>query len=104
MANNPLKVHHLRPAPGSKTARTRVGRGEGVKSAELLELQAAEAGIVTVLVRSGSATSNSTARRLLEQRGVKLNGEVVTDDSITLPPGEAEIRVGKRHTFTVRVV
>ncbi len=26
-----LKVHHLRPAPGSKTARTRVGRGEGSK-------------------------------------------------------------------------
>lgn len=23
-----LKVHHLRPAPGSKTAKTRVGRGE----------------------------------------------------------------------------
>jgi large subunit ribosomal protein L15 len=26
-----LKMHHLRPAPGSKTARTRVGRGEGSK-------------------------------------------------------------------------
>jgi large subunit ribosomal protein L15 len=24
----PLKVHHLRPAPGAKTAKTRVGRGE----------------------------------------------------------------------------
>jgi large subunit ribosomal protein L15 len=33
MANNgqPLKVHHLRPAPGSKTPKTRVGRGEGSK-------------------------------------------------------------------------
>jgi large subunit ribosomal protein L15 len=28
---NPLKVHHLRPAPGAKTAKTRVGRGEGSK-------------------------------------------------------------------------
>ncbi|MDJ0312937.1 50S ribosomal protein L15 [Arthrobacter sp. H35-D1] len=28
---NALKVHHLRPAPGSKTAKTRVGRGEGSK-------------------------------------------------------------------------
>jgi large subunit ribosomal protein L15 len=27
----PLKLHHLRPAPGSKTAKTRVGRGEGSK-------------------------------------------------------------------------
>jgi len=25
---SPLKVHHLRPAPGAKTAKTRVGRGE----------------------------------------------------------------------------
>ena len=35
MANQPgehvLKVHHLRPAPGAKTAKTRVGRGEGSK-------------------------------------------------------------------------
>ncbi len=31
MANGPLKVHHLRPAPGAKTAKTRVGRGEGSK-------------------------------------------------------------------------
>lgn len=27
----PIKLHHLRPAPGSKTAKTRVGRGEGSK-------------------------------------------------------------------------
>ena len=26
-----LKVHHLRPAPGAKTAKTRVGRGDGSK-------------------------------------------------------------------------
>ncbi|MCC3272727.1 50S ribosomal protein L15 [Arthrobacter zhangbolii] len=29
--NKALKVHHLRPAPGAKTAKTRVGRGEGSK-------------------------------------------------------------------------
>ena len=27
----PLKLHHLRPAPGAKTAKTRLGRGEGSK-------------------------------------------------------------------------
>lgn len=27
----PLKVHHLRPAPGAKKAKTRVGRGEASK-------------------------------------------------------------------------
>ncbi len=29
--NRTLKVHHLRPAPGAKTAKTRVGRGEASK-------------------------------------------------------------------------
>jgi large subunit ribosomal protein L15 len=28
---NPIKIHDLRPAPGAKTPKTRVGRGEGGK-------------------------------------------------------------------------
>lgn len=31
MTEPAIKIHHLRPAPGSKTAKTRVGRGEGGK-------------------------------------------------------------------------
>jgi large subunit ribosomal protein L15 len=31
MTNGPLKVHHLRPAPGSHIKKTRVGRGEASK-------------------------------------------------------------------------
>src|SRR6201986_5341669 len=31
MGDSPLKVHHLRPAPGAHTAKTRVGRGEASK-------------------------------------------------------------------------
>ena len=30
-AGGTLKIHHLRPAPGAKTAKTRVGRGEASK-------------------------------------------------------------------------
>ncbi|TKA12942.1 50S ribosomal protein L15 [Actinacidiphila oryziradicis] len=30
-AENPIKIHNLRPAPGAKTAKTRVGRGEASK-------------------------------------------------------------------------
>ena len=29
--DSPVKIHHLRPAPGARTAKTRVGRGEGSK-------------------------------------------------------------------------
>jgi large subunit ribosomal protein L15 len=31
MADKSLKLHHLRPAPGANTPKTRVGRGEGGK-------------------------------------------------------------------------
>ena len=31
MSDSPLKVHHLRPAAGSHTKKTRVGRGDGSK-------------------------------------------------------------------------
>jgi len=31
MGDTPLKPHHLRPAPGARTAKTRVGRGDGSK-------------------------------------------------------------------------
>jgi len=31
MGETPLKPHHLRPAPGARTAKTRVGRGDGSK-------------------------------------------------------------------------
>jgi large subunit ribosomal protein L15 len=31
MSNGPLKVHHLRPAAGAHTKKTRVGRGEASK-------------------------------------------------------------------------
>ena len=31
MSESTIKIHHLRPAPGAKTPKTRVGRGEGGK-------------------------------------------------------------------------
>jgi large subunit ribosomal protein L15 len=31
MADSPLRVHHLRPAPGARTPKTRVGRGGASK-------------------------------------------------------------------------
>ncbi|WP_153460985.1 50S ribosomal protein L15 [Streptomyces kaniharaensis] len=31
MADQPIKIHNLRPAPGAKTDKIRVGRGEGSK-------------------------------------------------------------------------
>lgn len=50
------------------------------------------------LVKSGAVQSKSEARRLIEQKGVSVNGETVSDMNGTIPSG-ATIRAGKRHYF-----
>jgi tyrosyl-tRNA synthetase len=63
---------------------------------------AIEAGTVwlpRLLVALGRAASNGEARRMVEQGGVRLDGEVVDDPSRELPPGELRgrvLQVGRR--------
>jgi ribosomal protein S4 len=52
-------------------------------------------------VRSGVARSNSEARRLLAQSGVRVNGQTVDDDR-PLQPGDI-VQVGKRHWLRFEV-
>jgi tyrosyl-tRNA synthetase len=49
-----------------------------------------------LLLASGLAPSKKEARRLMEQGGVKIAGEKVTDDKKLLLEGETIIQVGKR--------
>jgi len=54
-------------------------------------------GLLEVMASAGLATSNSEARRLVHQGGVRLNGETVTDPHMVLEPGpERMLQVGKR--------
>ena len=57
--------------------------------------------LVEAMVKSGLAKSNAEAKRLVEQRGVKVDGTVVTGDD-PLQPGSVVVQVGKRRW--VRVV
>ncbi len=57
--------------------------------------------LVEAMVKSGLAKSNAEAKRLIEQRGVKVDGTLVTDDD-SLKPGSFVVQVGKRRW--VRVV
>jgi tyrosyl-tRNA synthetase len=41
-------------------------------------------GIITLAVEAGFTSSNGEARRLIQNRGLKLNGETVTDDKLAL--------------------
>jgi tyrosyl-tRNA synthetase len=51
--------------------------------------------LIEAMVKSGLAKSNGEARRLIEQRGVKVDGTVATGDD-PLPPGSVVLQVGKR--------
>lgn len=50
--------------------------------------------LIEAMVKSGLAKSNGEARRLIEQRGVKINGQLATGDD-PLKPGDV-VQVGKR--------
>ncbi len=73
-----------------------------VTDAPLLVLPAAEAAtgriwIVKLLVRLEFAATNGEARRLVEGRGVKLDGVVVTDEKLEVELGrEVLVQAGKR--------
>jgi tyrosyl-tRNA synthetase len=63
---------------------------------DMPELKPSAYDIVTVLVESDFCKSKSDARRAIEQGGVRVNGEKVSDDSIEVKSGEV-VQKGKRY-------
>ncbi|MBC8103643.1 MAG: tyrosine--tRNA ligase [Cytophagales bacterium] len=60
-------------------------------------------GIVALVRLAGFAATNSEARRLVEQGGVSLDGEKVTDGTGRIPLTDGTVlRVGKRHFARVK--
>jgi tyrosyl-tRNA synthetase len=58
--------------------------------------------ICALLTASGTLSSNGEARRLIQQGGVKLNGEKLTDADLEISPvGEAILQAGKRRFVRV---
>jgi tyrosyl-tRNA synthetase len=56
-----------------------------------------------VLAQADLVKSNSEGRRAIQQGGVKLNGEKVSDENLEIPcSGELIIQVGKRRFARVR--
>jgi tyrosyl-tRNA synthetase len=51
--------------------------------------------LIEAMVKSGLVKSNAEAKRLIEQRGVKVDGNVVSGDD-PLKPGSVVVQVGKR--------
>lgn len=66
-----------------------------VSYAELAEN--GELSILQALVKSGLAPSNSEARRLIEQGGVRLNEQVIANGNDAIPGESCLLQVGKRN-------
>lgn len=60
--------------------------------------EAAGMTIVDGILKAGAAASKSEAWRLVEQGGVEISGQKVTDPGAKIPAG-ATVKVGKRHYF-----
>ncbi|MCE1255666.1 MAG: tyrosine--tRNA ligase, partial [Anaerolineae bacterium] len=56
--------------------------------------------VMDVLIATGMVSSKNEGRRMIEQKGVKLDGEVLADPFAAFPhPGV--LQVGKRHFVKV---
>jgi tyrosyl-tRNA synthetase len=75
---------------------------KGQKPEEIKSYKVKSHKVIDILVETGLASSNSEARRLIEQKGVKSNDVVIEDVNQVLHQGEHLIQKGKR--FFVKVV
>jgi len=75
---------------------------QGEKPEEVKSLKVQSHKVLEILVEADLASSNNDARRLIEQKGVKINDVVIEDVNQVLSPGEHLIQKGKR--FFVKVI
>jgi tyrosyl-tRNA synthetase len=94
------RYHGNETGTAAREAFDRVHRQREVpEELETAELEADDEGTLWIghaLARSGLARSSSEARRLIEQGGVKLDGEVVLDPECHVSPGSYVMQRGKR--------
>ncbi len=95
-------VHGEAEAEKAKAAAEAVfGAGSSSENMPSTEIDSADVQILDVMVQAGIIASKGEGRRLIQQGGVSLNGEKVTDANYTLSAsdfekGEAVIKKGKK--------
>ena len=88
-------VHSEEQASAARQATEKLFSGESGDLTPTVSVEAGEHNITDLLLAAGLAASNSEARRLLEQGGVKLNKQKVSTERITVKSGDL-LQVGKR--------
>ncbi|MGF1509541.1 MAG: tyrosine--tRNA ligase [Myxococcota bacterium] len=94
-------VHRFHGEDVAKRVRQWWDAGRPVLASETVE---ARSGPLYQLVHSiGAAKSNGDARRKITQGGVSIDGHRHTDPNHSIPPGEFEVKVGKKFAVRCRV-
>jgi tyrosyl-tRNA synthetase len=93
-------VHGEAEAKKAQEATTQLFSGGASDLTPTVKVATGEHDTATILVKAGLATSNSEARRLLAQGGVKLNQQKVETPTITVVSGDL-LQVGKRKFIKV---
>ncbi len=88
-------VHGKIEADKAKEATTKLFSGEASGNTPSIKLPAGSYDVIELLVTTQLAASNSGARRLYEQGGVKLNQQKVQHEKVTVKHGDL-LQVGKR--------
>ena len=78
-----------------------IASGKAPESIEILTVSEKEISVIELLKQSGFAASNSDARRLIEGRGIKLDGKMVEDTGLILRD-DAVLSRGKNRFMSVR--
>ena len=95
-------VHGTEQADTAREAVEALARGEASDAVPTHKLASSSANIATLLVDSGLAPSRSHAQRLLEQGGVKLNRQKITEAQLTVKDGDI-LQAGKRNFVRLAV-
>jgi tyrosyl-tRNA synthetase len=99
---------HSKSAADQALAQFEARFKEGAIPDEMPEVTLHSAGagmaIAQLAKQAGVVESTSEALRLIQQRGLRLDGDVVADKSLTIPPGRTVIvQAGKRRFARVTV-
>jgi tyrosyl-tRNA synthetase len=72
---------------------------------ETFETQGVGKKLAEIIKETGATSSNSEAKKLIEGKAVKINGEPVVDPNMAIEKtGEFDLSIGKKRFFKIRVV
>jgi tyrosyl-tRNA synthetase len=88
-------VHGEDQARAAEAATKSLFSGGPSELAPTADIEPGTYGVIELVVKAGLVTSNSEARRLFDQGGVRLNQKKVEEDEVTIASGDL-LQVGKR--------